>query len=106
MSTGAVVDINGGVCSVRGSSSALAPSEKPGYPPINFVYRHLHDALRGELDRITELVHAIEQRLESDDVTKDLHVLRARYHLLVQVNRYHSSVEDEVRCTANPKFFV
>lgn len=67
------------------------------FPPINFVYRHLHDALRRELKRLAELVHRIEQRIVSESVVSDLSELYDQYHLLVQVNRCHSSVEDEVR---------
>ena len=66
------------------------------YPPINFVYQHLHDALRRELDSLSATVRDIESRLGNQDVLADLHQLQDRYHLLVQVNRYHSSVEDEV----------
>jgi hypothetical protein len=91
MSTGALLNVQSGVS----SSHADVASGQP-FPPINFVYRHLHDALRGELDRLTEIVHSLEECSGPDDVTKNLHLLRERYHLLVQVNRYHSSVEDEV----------
>ena len=92
MTSGAVVD-RPVLCE---PSSGTTKGEQ-AFPPINFVYRHLHDALRGELDRLADLVHSIEQRAGTEDVTQSLHVLRERYHLLVQVNRYHSSVEDEVR---------
>jgi hypothetical protein len=76
----------------------VCPEPDNSFPPINFVYRHLHDALRLELKRLADLVHSIEQRIVSKSVDRDLSVLYDEYHLLVQVNRCHSSVEDEVRC--------
>jgi hypothetical protein len=82
---------------VRDAATAEAASAGPPYAPINFVYRHLHDAIRAELDRLTTLVADVESRAREPDVLRALHVLRERYHLLVQVNRCHSSVEDEAR---------
>ena len=75
------------------SPSAATPSN---FPPINFVYKHLHDSIREELAQLSSDVQAIECTLQSEDVTDSLVSLRKRYQMLVQVNRYHSSVEDEV----------
>ena len=84
------------------SDCAPLPADSESFPPINFVYQHLHNALRGELQRLAELVHSIEARVEAQDVSEDLQTLHDRYHLLVQVNRYHSSVEDEVPALRPP----
>jgi hypothetical protein len=66
------------------------------FPPINFVYKNLHDNIREELAQLSAEVQVIEGTLRTEDVTGRLVSLRKRYQMLVQVNRYHSSVEDEV----------
>lgn len=73
------------------------PSAKDKHPPIRCLYLHLHESIRAELSQLNAAVHQIEKSLSTSDVTGRLLQLRDRYQLLVQVNRYHASVEDEVR---------
>lgn len=61
------------------------------------MYKNLHDSIREELAQLSAEVQVIEGTLSTEDVTDRLVGLRKRYQMLVQVNRYHSSVEDEVR---------
>lgn len=84
---------------LRGESQS--PTSRD-FPPINFVYKHLHDSIREELAQLSSEVQAIEGILHTEDVTERLVGLRKRYQMLVQVNRYHSSVEDEVRTAHRP----
>lgn len=79
-------------------ASQSAASATNEFPPVAFVYEHLHDSIRAELAQLSSEVQSIERVLQSgEDVTARLVGLRERYNMLVQVNRYHSSVEDEVR---------
>ena len=77
-------------------AGALAQPPGPGasFPPIEFFYRHLHDAIRGELATLSAAVLALEG---CDSLEGRLRQLRERYRFLGQVYKYHSSVEDEVR---------
>ena len=59
------------------------------HPPINWFYKHFHDALRSELDGLAQIVSNLQPN--------SLLALKERYHFLGQVYKYHSSVEDEVR---------
>lgn len=81
----------------KAGPDGTAPASTMRYPPINFVYRHLHDSIRTELASVSELVLALEEDVNSEDVLQQLKVLESRYQMLEQINRYHSSVEDEVR---------
>lgn len=64
--------------------------------PIHFLYGHLHDSIRTELDNLSNWVLALEADNEQD-LQQRLQHLKERYHFLEQVYKYHSSVEDEVR---------
>lgn len=72
------------------------PGDRDKHPPIRCLYLHLHESIRAELLQLNAAVHQIEKSLSTTDVTENLLQLRERYQLLVQVNRYHASVEDEV----------
>jgi hypothetical protein len=67
-----------------------------GVHPIHFLYDHLHNAIRTELDNLSSWVLALEADNEQDLLQRLTH-LKERYHFLEQVYKYHSSVEDEVR---------
>lgn len=79
-----------------GSPAAVDCLEQQ-YPPINFVYKHLHDSIRNELESIAKLVASLEEDVQREDVVQQLETIQSRYQLLEQINRYHSCVEDEVR---------
>jgi hypothetical protein len=63
--------------------------------PINFLYGHLHNSIRTELDNLSQWVLSLEADNE-EDLQQRLQHLKERYHFLEQVYKYHSSVEDEV----------
>ena len=75
--------------------------------PIHYIYSHLHDAIRGELDRLGEAVAALqlaaagggggEPATAPPALGPRLEALQEQYRFLAQVYTYHSSVEDEVR---------
>lgn len=77
-------------------SDAIRCAVTDKHPPIRCLYLHLHESIRAELAQLNAEVHLIEKNLSGQDVTSGLVQLRDRYQLLVQVNRYHASVEDEV----------
>jgi len=65
--------------------------------PLLFFYTRLHDAIRSELDALSELVLKLEGSLSAgDEIEAQLVYLTGRYRFLEQVYKYHSSVEDEV----------
>lgn len=81
--------------------SALPGQPPPGEPPppINYIYTHLHDSIRAELDTLAEAVTALQAAGAANGgagLGEGLRALRDRYHFLEQVYKYHSSVEDEV----------
>jgi len=81
------------------TGAAAAPAAAGGeaeYPPINFVYKHLHDAMRAELESIAALMASLEASAQEEAVVQQLETIQARFQLLGQINRYHSCVEDEV----------
>lgn len=63
------------------------------FPPIKFFYSHLHDAIRSELQTLSNSVLSLEP---CEDLAKHLCHLKDRYRFLGQIYKYHSSVEDEV----------
>jgi hypothetical protein len=67
-----------------------------GQQPINFLYGHLHNAIRSELDGLTTWALSIEAHAHESSLEARLAHLKERYHFLEQVYKYHSSVEDEV----------
>lgn len=69
-------------------------------PPVLFLYSHLHDAIRGELDALSSLVLSLDSCGEGG-VLGVLLRLKERYRFLEQVYKYHSAVEDEVRRIAS-----
>jgi hypothetical protein len=64
--------------------------------PIHFLYGHLHNSIRTELDNLSSWVLALEGQDNEHDLVGRLVHLKERYHFLEQVYKYHSSVEDEV----------
>lgn len=65
------------------------------HEPINFLYGHLHNSIRTDLDNLSTWALSLEADNDEDLVHRLLH-LKERYHFLEQVYKYHSSVEDEV----------
>jgi hypothetical protein len=72
------------------SSSSSSPA------PVLFLYNHLHDAIRAELDALSSTVLSLDACGEGEEVDALLR-LKERYRFLEQVYKYHSAVEDEVR---------
>lgn len=70
-------------------------SHQQSHEPINFLYWHLHNSIRTELDNLSTWALSLEADNEQDLLHRLLH-LKERYHFLEQVYKYHSSVEDEV----------
>eukprot|EP00878_Enallax_costatus_P012246 GHUV01012789.1.p1 GENE.GHUV01012789.1~~GHUV01012789.1.p1 ORF type:complete len:126 (+),score=8.57 GHUV01012789.1:202-579(+) len=79
--------------SLQPEHGALAHHQS--HEPINFLYGHLHNSIRTELDNLSTWALSLEADNEQDLVHRLLH-LKERYHFLEQVYKYHSSVEDEV----------
>jgi hypothetical protein len=77
-----------------GKESGATTSSSP--PPVLFLYNHLHDAIRAELDALSSTVLALDSASEADEEEQLLLRLKARYRFLEQVYKYHSAVEDEV----------
>lgn len=71
------------------------PSHQQSHEPINFLYGHLHNSIRTELDNLSTWALSLEADNEQDLLHRLFH-LKERYHFLEQVYKYHSSVEDEV----------
>lgn len=65
--------------------------------PCNFFYLHLHDAIRAELLVLEAAVKELLREEQPDGLNEGLAALQERYIFLVQIFKYHSSVEDEVR---------
>lgn len=82
--------VDGGA--VVGGAALDAP---PSAVPIHFLYGHLHNSIRTELDNLSNWVLALEADNEQDLQQRLAH-LKERCHFLEQVYKYHSSVEDEV----------
>lgn len=80
----------------RGSTTLDGIAVGSGVHPIHFLYGHLHNSIRAELDNLSNWVLALEADNE-EDLQQRLQHLKERYHFLEQVYKYHSSVEDEVR---------
>jgi hypothetical protein len=70
-------------------------------PPINFIYSHLHDSIRLELDNLGQAVLQLQQAGSNAPtlVASQLLELKDRYRFLEEVYKHHSSVEDEVSAT-------
>ena len=67
-------------------------------PPVLFLYSHLHNAIRGELDALSSAVLSLDSNGGDAEGEAALLRLKERYRFLEQVYKYHSAVEDEVRC--------
>jgi zinc finger-like protein len=94
-------------------------------PPVLFLYRHFHDAIRAELsslsaaarllssadsstsnasefadasacDQANDQIQSRAGSTQEEALQSRLSVISARYVFLSQVHSYHSSVEDEV----------
>ena len=64
--------------------------------PVNFVYLHVHNAIRQELLALEAGVKELLSELEDDALLGKLAALKERYTFLERIYKYHSSVEDEV----------
>ena len=65
--------------------------------PLNFIYSHLHNSIRSELNALNQIVLALEPANSEHELMGRLVGLKERYCFLESVYKYHSSVEDEVR---------
>jgi len=84
-------------------AEVAGPSGAQVFPPINYIYTHLHDSIRSELDTLASAVLDLQQAGTASSGTglsEGLRALRERYRFLEQVYKYHSSVEDEVNAAA------
>lgn len=66
-------------------------------PPINLIYSHYHNAIRSELSRLTTNTNELES-LPHGRLVGHLQDLKTQFRFLEKIYKYHSSVEDEVRC--------
>ena len=64
--------------------------------PLNFIYAHLHNSIRSELNALNQIVLALEPATSEHELMGRLVGLKERYRFLESVYKYHSSVEDEV----------
>ena len=81
-------------------ASLSGSDAQSGYecPPINLIYSHYHNAIRGELARLSKNANELEQ-LAVGKLADQLLSLRSQCRFLEKIYKYHSSVEDEVsRC--------
>jgi hypothetical protein len=69
----------------------------PDGAPVNFVYLHVHNAIRSELVSLEAGVKELVSETASDALLTKLAALKERYTFLERIYKYHSSVEDEVR---------
>lgn len=85
-----------------GGGLVARPAHEP--PPINFIYTHLHDSIRLELDNLGQAVLQLQQVGSNAPaaVSGQLLELKDRYRFLEEVYKHHSSVEDEVSAAASP----
>lgn len=63
---------------------------------MNFVYLHVHNAIRDELLVLEAGVKELLRQRQPEQLQEGLAALRERYTFLERVYKYHSSVEDEV----------
>ena len=69
---------------------------EPDGAPVNFVYLHVHNAIRSELVSLEAGVKELVSETASDALLIKLAALKERYTFLERIYKYHSSVEDEV----------
>lgn len=93
MAAATIATINPIVLPVNDLGPAVAGLCGPG--PINFLYGHLHNSIRAELDTLSSCVLSLEPEKDQELLGR-LQRLKERYGFLKQVYAYHSSVEDEV----------
>ena len=90
--------------------ASLGPQAQPqpdddGFQPINYIYLHLHDSIRAELDTLASAVLQLQvagSQAGAVELREPLSALRDRYRFLEQIYKYHSSVEDEVSTRRRP----
>lgn len=68
----------------------------PDGAPVNFVYLHVHNAIRSELVSLEAGVKELVSETDGDALLTKLAALKERYTFLERIYKYHSSVEDEV----------
>ena len=64
--------------------------------PVNFVYLHVHNAIREELLGLEAGVKELLSETDEAALLGKLAALKKRYTFLERIYKYHSSVEDEV----------
>ena len=80
----------------------MVQDQAPGEPthnqhhPLNFIYSHLHNSIRSELNALNQIVLALEPATSEHELMGRLVGLKEQYRFLESVYKYHSSVEDEV----------
>ena len=74
------------------ASGAQGEATADSFAPISYIYSHLHDSIRAELDTLAQ---AVLQLQHGAGLNVELAALQERYRFLEQVYKYHSSVEDE-----------
>jgi hypothetical protein len=77
---------------IKASQQALPPDGAP----VNFVYLHVHNAIRSELVSLEAGVKDLVSETNGEALTTKLAALKERYTFLERIYKYHSSVEDEV----------
>lgn len=63
---------------------------------MNFVYLHVHNAIREELVGLEAGVKELLSEADGAALAHKLAALKERYTFLERIYKYHSSVEDEV----------
>ncbi len=63
--------------------------------PVNFVYLHVHNAIRDELLVLEAGVKDLLRQEQPEQLQAEVSALRERYTFLERIYKYHSSVEDE-----------
>lgn len=68
----------------------------PDGAPVNFVYLHVHNAIREALVSLEAGVKELLSETDGEALALKLAALKERYTFLERIYKYHSSVEDEV----------
>lgn len=75
---------------------AAPEAAAPDGAPVNFVYLHVHNAIREELVSLEAGVKELLSETDEGALAHKLAALKERYTFLERIYKYHSSVEDEV----------
>jgi hypothetical protein len=77
-------------------TKAAQQAPAPDGAPVNFVYLHVHNAIRSELVSLEAGVKELVSEADGAALSTKLAALKERYTFLERIYKYHSSVEDEV----------